>query len=208
MSKKTAKTAATSAPANAVVVTETAAMQAALAFTVFSANMLIRAAELQAVDVSAFSSDDRKKHVHAIKNHAERAARSSSFARLLGSESVAAVWNDSGLTEPRVNAMAIYAQDKVDDLLRALAAGVTLASVSRNAATAAVLRILATGKPQASNPLACDVSRMTGKPFSTGSTQTSSSLSALAAFGFVQRDMMTREHSLTEAGTLAAAILA
>jgi hypothetical protein len=186
MSKKAAQTRTKKAPAAAPV----AARDDAAHFT-GRAQTLAEVAQQRRTEAAAETAPDARKKVELSAINADhRAVRAARFASMFaGNKEHAACFENIANDEARVaefDKSAIYVQDKVRDLIRALSDG----KAAGNKMTIQTLRTIANGKDGAATraDVIADLQTVCGVSAGTAGSQSSSSLIALTFCRVIESD--------------------
>lgn len=195
---KTAKTAT-------VEVSQTVAQQIAADFAARATAMDERVAYLNTLDVSAMDSRAAADHKIELLAAANRAKRNAAFSRFMQNADFAQAFIDHALTAASVNALQLYAQDKLLDTVRAIGAGCALSSVAaRGHANMMTQKLVAAITANGQLTVKDAPARMhdqDSKPsMGTYSAQASSSRQVLDLLGLLDWDMMTKSFKLNERG--------
>lgn len=153
--------------------------------------------------IASNESQDVRADTLASKNARERAQRMSYVATLLATDSsVAQAFvsrdNDALALASRVEKLAIYAQDKVMQILSALSRKVSLSAVTRNNSTIELLRALRDESAMRSKFATASLMNRYNANANVASTQTSSSVQALRALRIIDTDAQTKQHAIID----------
>lgn len=180
---------------------ENAVLPSAIALSAYTdavASLNEKLALLQSADVIDVDA------VRATKNHATRAAE---FAAALNNEAFAKAWDSfaesAGLTAAKVQAMQIYAQDKMLATLKAIAAGCALSSVRAgnhsNMMTQRLVHVLTDkGEVTVANAPRYMHDAFSDKSMGTYSAQATSSRQVLDTLGMLDWNVLTKAFKLND----------
>lgn len=158
---------------------------------------------LLAMPTAGMSAQEEKEHKSAILAAKNRAERCAEFAAILADAACAAVFMRYNLTQKRVEGLQIYAQDKLQDVLRSLAMNVALSACGAktshaNMSTQAVFKAINEHGPRTHAQLVGDLNTITGKALSTCSAQASSSRQVLELLGMLDYSPVGRTFALND----------
>ena len=185
---------------------ENAATVAREAFAAAAAKHGERVEMLAQLDVTAFDADQLAEHKADVLAARNRAERSQAWAALLGNEAFAEAFVQFALTQEKVAALQIYAQDKLAATLRAIAANCALSAIRAgnhsNNMTQRLVHVLQTlGAVTVADAPRKMHDAFPDKSMGTYSAQASSSRQVLTVLGMLEFDALTKAFKLNDTGT-------
>lgn len=184
---------------------ENAAAAISDAFNAAASKFAERLALLVALDVSAFSETETKAHKAELTACKNRADRNAEFAALMLNEKFSAAFIRFSLTVEAVNKLQIYAQDKLQATLQAIAAECALSSVRAGNHSNMMTQRLIAALDKHSSMTVADAPRFMhslfpDKSMGTYSAQASSSRQVLEVLKLIDFDALTKAFSLNASG--------